>query len=67
MKSLINKIFSSDLLIRLRNTFKIKPIYISVNNLKNVSISDCFIWRTDNDFTTKFKFLDVLSLFINLN
>lgn len=34
---------------------------------KNMSISDSFLWRTDNNFTTKFKYMDILNFFYGLD
>ena len=64
MKFLVNRLVNTRLAIFFRNTFKIKPAYFNNSkNLKNSSISDCFCWRTDAGFVTKFKFSDILSLF----
>ena len=68
MKSLKNKIYKSELIIKLRNTFGIKKINLNISNLqKHISISDAFCWRTDNDYTTTFKFTDILKLFYKIN
>ena len=64
MKSLIKKIFKNKLAIYFRNLLNIYPVKINTNLLvKNFSISDSFIWRTDNNFKTIFKFSDILNLF----
>jgi hypothetical protein len=65
MKSLIKYFANSKLGIVLRNSFKILPINIKTyDNNKTVStVSDVFLWRTDNGFKTKFKFSDILNLF----
>ena len=64
MKSLIKKIFKNKLAIYFRNLLNIYPVKINTNLLvKNYSISDSFIWRTDNNFKTIFKFSDILNLF----
>jgi hypothetical protein len=50
----------------LRNFFNLRPsLDIYSNNQVNVSISDAFIWRTDNKITTVFKFKDILNIFFN--
>ena len=67
MKFFIRKIINTKLAIMFRNLFKIRPVYFNhFKNLNNSSISDSFCWRTDNGFTTKFKFSDILNLFLQL-
>lgn len=66
MQSLIKKIKGSNLIINLRNTLNIKPVHMSINNLKYTSVSDAFIWRTDNNFVTKFKYADILNIFYKI-
>jgi len=66
MKSLIKKIINTDLVINLRNNLNIKPINFNINNKKCISISDAFAWRTDNNFVTKFKYLDILNFFFKV-
>tara|TARA_B100000795_G_scaffold270066_1_gene262429 strand:- start:11323 stop:12093 length:771 start_codon:yes stop_codon:yes gene_type:complete len=63
MKSLIKKIIHSDFGIFLRNSLNIYPLDMDVNKLENASVSDAFAWRTDNNFTTKFKYSDILNIF----
>jgi hypothetical protein len=65
MKSLIKYLANSKLGILLRNSLKIAPVNVKTyENNKTVSIvSDVFLWRTDNGFKTKFKFLDILNVF----
>ena len=62
---LLNKInINSKLFKLLRNKLNIKPVPFSdFNNVNSVSVSDAFLWRTDNGFTTKFKYSDILNLF----
>jgi hypothetical protein len=69
MKLLIKKFFNSRKIITIRNQFNFRSIdmLIDKNKNKEVSISDSFLWRTDNNFTTKFKFIDILNLFYNLD
>lgn len=68
MKSLVKKLFNSEKIIEVRNQLKVKPVdMLIVNQNKNISVSDSFLWRTDNDFITKFKFTDLLNLFYGLN
>jgi hypothetical protein len=64
---LVKKFFNNEFIIFLRNLFGIRKIDISVAKLKNpTSISDAFCWRTDNNFTTVFKYSDILSNFYNI-
>jgi hypothetical protein len=66
MKSFIKKIVSSNFNINLRNAFNIRPVHMSIKNLKLASVSDAFLWRTDNNFTTKFKYSDILNIFYKI-
>ena len=63
MQSLIKKIKNNNLIINLRNALNIKPVHMSINNLNYTSVSDAFLWRTDNNFITKFKYADILNIF----
>ena len=64
MKLLIKKIANSEIGILLRNSINFKPVYIKHSELDSpVSISDAFLWRTDNGYKTKFKYSDILALF----
>lgn len=67
MRSLIKKIFRNRKIIKVRNqlNFKSIDILLDIKN-KNMSISDSFLWRTDNGFTTKFKFIDILNFFYKM-
>ena len=68
MKSLIKRLFNSEKLIEIRNQLQVKPVdMLIINQNNNISVSDSFLWRTDNDFITKFKFTDLLNLFYDLN
>ena len=66
MKSLIKKIANHNIGIALRNNFSFRPLAISVNNLESASVSDAFVWRTDNNFKTKFKYTDILNIFYKI-
>ena len=61
MKSLVKKIANSELGILLRNSINFKPI-LSIMKNHFLTVSDCFLWRTDNGFKTKFS-ADILNLF----
>ena len=64
MKSLVKKILTKSIFVKLRNFFKIKPVMINSQDLlENNSISDAFAWRTDKSITTIFKYTDILNLF----
>lgn len=66
MKSLVDKIINNNLSVNLRNLFNIKPVNLSLRNLNKISISDAFLWRTDNNFKTVFHYTDILSLFYKI-
>ena len=64
MKSLIKKIAQSDKGIYLRNSIGFRPVNIMVDkSIRFQSISDAFLWRTDNGFKTTFNYADILGLF----
>lgn len=66
MKSLIRNLFNTKFGIFFRNFMGIRPKYFLINfNAKELSISDAFFWRTDNNFKTLFKFTNLLSFFYN--
>ena len=67
MKSLLRKIFNTNIAIDIRNLIKFRPLKISLQHIKSSeSISDAFCWRTDNGFTTTFKYSDILGLFYKI-
>ena len=66
MKSLIKKLSNTEFGIYLRNFMNIKPVHMSLKNLDCISVSDAFAWRTDNNFTTKFKYSDILNIFYKI-
>lgn len=64
MQSFIRKLGTSSFGVKVRNILGWRPVPISFSHLpKNSSVSDAFIWRVDDNFTTKFKFTDLLPLF----
>ena len=63
MKSLVKNITLSSIGITLRNSLKFRPVPISTRTFEASSISDAFAWRTDNNFTTIFKYSDILNIF----
>lgn len=67
MKSLVKKILNSKISILVRNTFNFKPVYLRyIQKNYPITISDSFLWRTDNGYKTKFKYSDLLTLFYNI-
>ena len=67
MKQLISKIANFRFIVSLRNNFDIYPKKIKNTKIKNISISDAFFWRTDNEFETIFKFSNLPNLFYDDN
>jgi len=64
MKLLVKKIGRINFFKFLRNCLGIKPTYVDIGHIKeNTSLSDAFLWRTDNGFKTTFKFADILNVF----
>ena len=67
MKLLIKKIANTNIGIFLRNSFNLKPVSLKIIETKYpISVSDAFLWRTDNGFKTKFKYSDILNLFYKI-
>ena len=67
MKSLVKKLASTNIGIFLRNNLNFKPVRLKhFEKDYPISISDAFLWRTDNGYKTKFKFSDILNLFYKL-
>jgi len=63
-KSLLTKVAKSKLSKKIRNILNIKPSFDLVDyNTKNISVSDAFFWRTDNEFETIFKFSNILKFY----
>lgn len=67
MKQLISKIANIRFIVSLRNNLGIYPKKIKNIKNKNISISDAFFWRTDDEFETTFKFSNLPNLFYNDN
>jgi len=62
MKLLNNKIIKN-----LRDLIGLKPIYMDTDDIKNASsVSDAFLWRTENNFKTIFRFTDLLKVFYKI-
>lgn len=61
---LLKKIANNNIVIKFRNFCGIRPVPLNSAYLgENFSISDGFFWRTDSDFTTNFRFSDLLKIF----
>ena len=68
MKSLIKKLSKIRFLKHIRRKINLKPVIVDTFDIdKNVSISDGFLWRTDNNYVTKFKYLNILKFFYGIN
>ena len=68
IKLLIPKyIRSNEIIKNIFNTFSSKYRVSNINQLsKSLSVSDSFLWRTDQDFKTIFRFSDLLNFFYKL-
>ncbi len=66
MKYFIKKILKDQKIINFRNLINFKPVKINTDNLvKNFSVSDSFPWRTDSNYSTIFRFKDLLGFYYN--
>tara|TARA_B110000971_G_scaffold60566_1_gene61800 strand:- start:2285 stop:3055 length:771 start_codon:yes stop_codon:yes gene_type:complete len=66
MKSLIKKITSSKIGTILKNNLNYRAVPFNLEKIKHSSVSDAFLWRTDNGFSTIFKFTDIFKLFFKI-
>lgn len=67
MKSLVKKLANTNIGILLRNSLHLKPVQLKpFEKDYPISISDAFLWRTDNGYKTKFKYSDILNLFYKI-
>ena len=67
MKSLVKKLANTNIGILLRNTLKFRPVSLKpFEKDYPTSVSDAFLWRTDNVYTTIFKYSDILNLFYKI-
>jgi len=67
MKLLVKKLANTNIAILLRNSLNFKPV--SLKHFEKdypISVSDAFLWRTDNGYKTKFKYSDILNLFYKI-
>ena len=68
MKSSINKIISSELITTIRNSLNIKSIKINkYYSNQSLSITDAFLFRTDANFKTIFRFSDIPKIYHHIN
>ena len=68
MKKFLRKILQSNFLIKLRNNLGYKIVKVNLKNIeKNFSISDAFLWRTDDNYKTVINYTDILRKFFDLN
>lgn len=64
MKLLIEKIANTDAGVKLRNLIGFRPNFLRIDKgCGAASISDAFPWRTDNGYSTTFRYIDILGLF----
>ena len=64
MQLLVKKILRNSKILKIKNFLGINPIHMSLSEIdSSASVSDAFCWRTDCNFTTIFKFSDLLNLF----
>ena len=67
MQSLIKKLANTNKIILLRNSLKFRPQSLKIFEKDYpTSVSDAFLWRTDNGYKTKFKYSDILNLFYKI-
>lgn len=67
MKLFLKKLANTNLGIFLRNNFNFKNVlHNQFKNFEPISVSDAFLWRTDNNFKTKFKYSDILNIFYKI-
>lgn len=67
MKLLVKKFFASQLSTIIKNNLNYKIVSFNIKKLKNASVSDAFLWRTDNNFSTIFKFNDLLKFLFKID
>ena len=67
MNLLIKKILNINFFILLRNSFNFRPVSIKIFKKKYpITVSDAFLWKTDNGYKTKFKYSNILDLFYKI-
>lgn len=67
MKSLVKLLVNTNIGILLRNNLNFKPVGLKLFEKDYpTSVSDAFLWRTDNGYKTTFKYSDILNLFYKI-
>lgn len=67
LKSLIEPLFNSKLGVQFRNKVGFKPVSFAMpRGVSNLSASDLFIWRFDENFKTVFRFSDIPSAYYQI-
>ncbi len=67
MKSLIKYLANTNFGIIVRNSLNFRPISLKLFKKDYpTTVSDAFLWRTDNGYKTKFKYSDILNLFYKI-
>ena len=67
MRRFLQRIYQSNIAIKLRNFIGYKIIKVNLKNMeKDFSVSDTFLWRTDNNFKTIISYSDILHQFFEL-
>ena len=68
MKSLIKFLADTEFGILIRNTLNFQSVDLKLVPSKTpITVSDAFLWRTDNGYKTKFKYTDILNLFYKIS
>ena len=62
MKLFFRKIFNFGIFKKIRNTIGFHPEYFNIPKSNNFSLSDTFAWRTDENFSTIFRYTDIPKL-----
>ncbi|AEA80611.1 hypothetical protein SAR11G3_00136 [Candidatus Pelagibacter sp. IMCC9063] len=64
MKLLLKFLINTNLAVLIRNTIGLRAVSFKLTPSKiPTSVSDAFLWRTDNGYKTKFKYSNILDLF----
>ena len=67
MRLLAKKFRNSRFFITLKNSINLKPEFFhKFISDEPLTVSDAFLWRTDNNLKTKFEFLDILRVFYKI-
>lgn len=67
MKLLIKSLSNTSLGMLIRNSLNFRPVSVKMSKSKfPTTVSDAFVWRTDNGYKTIFKYSDILNLFYKI-